>query len=56
VESGGPGGNHRLFIADILLISISLERGRATLPRFFLHKRAYLKMYDNAMTKDTNME
>ena len=29
------GGNHGLFIAEILLISISVERGRATLPRFF---------------------
>ena len=58
IEGGkrSTGGNHRLFIAYILLISISVERGRPTLPRFFLHKTAHLNMYDNAIAKDTNME
>jgi hypothetical protein len=37
------GGNHRLFIAEILLISISVERGKATLPRFFFTRGPTLK-------------
>jgi hypothetical protein len=42
-ENGVPGENHRLSIAERLLISISVERGMATLPRFLFTRGPTLK-------------